>query len=344
MNLIGLDIGTTTIGGVLYSLKEKKTIKTLVRDNCFTDSAPGEYTQDPLVILESVKAILDELIDFSFDTVGGCSLSAQMHGILYVDGMGRPISPFYTWQNQRGRKLHDGQSLESFLSDKLGYSVHTGYGIVTHYSLMQDDGVPVSAVKFCNIGDFVCMHLAGETVPVTDITLGASLGIADISTGRLSESLKTLGLAEDDRIPRIVSSTEKLGEYRGIPVIQPLGDNQASFLGSVREKENSLLLNYGTAGQISFFRNTFASYAGFETRPLGNEGFLYAAFSLCGGKSYMVLADFFKSASRLFSPSEGENVLKVMDSLELDFSEDGIECLPLFLGERGGAGGVCLLP
>jgi len=338
MNLIGLDIGTTTMGGVLYSPDEGKTLKTLVRENKFLASAPGEYLQDPRAILGTVRGITDELIDASPDRIGGISLSAQMHGILYVDREGEPVSPYYTWQNRRGLAREGDETLAQETSRRLGYPVHTGYGIVTHRSLSRGGEIPGGAVKFCNIGDYVCMALAGGRAPVTDITLGASLGIADIRSGTLSESLVNLELSDLEFIPEIVPSTRKLGTYRGIPVIQPIGDNQASFMGSVKERDKSLLLNYGTAGQISFYKEEFASYPHFETRPLGNEGFLYAAFSLCGGKSYAILGDFFTSVARLFSPEVTASPFKIMDSLDLDFSADGMACLPLFLGERGREG------
>ncbi len=340
MNLIGLDIGTTTVCGVLYSLEENRTVMTLVRDNGFTDGPEGEYLQDPDKIYTDIKSILDELIDAAVGSVGALSLSAQMHGILYTDSEGRAVTPFYTWQNQRGHRLEEGRPLENFLTETLGYPVYSGYGFVTHYSLHHEGKIPASALRFCNIGDYVCMRLAGKTLPVTDLTLGAGMGIADIRTGKRPESLKETGLGDDERIPELVSSTEVLGEYRGIPVVQPIGDNQASFLGSVKDKSSSLLINYGTAGQISFHRDSYADYPGFETRALGNEGYIHAAFSLCGGKSYMVMARFLKETALLFGAPEDSSPLKIMDAMDLDFSEgpengQQIESLPLFLGERG---------
>ncbi|MBN2628255.1 MAG: hypothetical protein JXA95_16445, partial [Spirochaetales bacterium] len=330
MNLIGLDIGTTTIGGVLYSLKERKTLRTEVRENRFLRENPEEYLQDPAAIEGQVRAILDELIEDSVDEIGGISLSAQMHGILYVDREGRPVTSYYTWQNQRGLAPAGETTLEKEVSHALGYPVFSGYGIVTHTSLEREGLIPREAAKFCNIGDYVMMRLAGNREPVTDITLGASMGIVSLQTGTLPENREIF--------PRIVSSTEQLGTYRGIPLIQPIGDNQASFLGSVKNRENSLLLNYGTAGQISFAGKEYASYPHFETRPLGNEGYLFAAFSLCGGKSYSLMADFFAAAVRLFSHGESRNPFAVMDGMDLDFSEKEIDCLPLFLGERDGEG------
>ncbi len=335
MNMIGLDIGTTTICGVLYSMEEKKAVKTVVKENCFLPSIPAEYIQDPAEILKAIYQITDELIEASENTIGGISISSQMHGILYVDIEGNPVTPLYTWQNPRGLKVVDGRTIAATVSEKLGYPVYTGYGIVTHYALEKSGQLPDSAEIFCNIGDFVGMRLAGRNTPVTDITLGASMGICDIEKGTLSESLSNLDLEHPDMIPAIVSSTEVLGNYRGIPVIQAIGDNQASYLGSVKKKNTTLLLNYGTSGQISLFQEAYHTYPRFETRPLGNEGYIYVAFSLCGGKSYKVLSDFFTAAASMFSDGKTKNAMKIMDEMEIDFSDEEIECLPLFLGERG---------
>jgi sedoheptulokinase len=258
-----------------------------------------------------------------------------MHGILYVDKYGQEVSPYYTWQNPRGYKKTGDESLEYSLSEMLGYPVYTGYGIVTHYSLYKEKNIPASARVVCNIGDYVCMNLSGASVPFTDITLGNSMGICNIKSGQKSKSLDLLGSECSGYFPEIVPTTKLLGEYRGIPVIQALGDNQASFLGSVRDKERSVLLNYGTAGQISFYSKRYENYSGFETRPLCNEGFIHAAFSLCGGNSYKILAHFFKETTSLFSLGTISDTIKIMDEMVLDFSNETIDCMPLFFGQRG---------
>ena len=337
MNLIGLDIGTTSICGVLYSTDRRKTLKVATQNNEFISSSIGEYQQNPNQILAKIKSILDELIDFSKDNISGISLSSQMHGILYVDRDGEAVTPFFTWQNQRGLKKTGEDKLETILSKKLNHPVYSGYGIVTHYSLYLEDSIPLSAQYFCNIGDFVCMNLVGNKIPITDITIANSMGICEVKTGKVLDSLKVL---KDDclkYLPEITSSTKVLGTYKNIPVIQPIGDNQASFLGSVKEKDKSLLLNYGTAGQISFFTKQYEEYSGFETRPLGNdEGYIHAAFSLCGGNSYKILSRFFESVIySLTSDENNYNLIKKMDELDLDFSTQEINCMPYFLGKRG---------
>jgi sedoheptulokinase len=339
MNLIGLDIGTTSICGVLYSKGKKKSLKVTTRNNVFISSLSGEYQQSPEEIFAKVKAILDELIEFSNEAISGISLSSQMHGILYVNKEGKAVSPFFTWQNQRGLKELGNIKLESLLTQMLKYQVYSGYGIVTHYSLFKEDSIPSSAKYFCNIGDYVCMRLSGNKIPLTDITLAHSMGICDLKTGKRAEGLEILGENCLKYLPEISSSITILGTYNSISVVQALGDNQASFLGSVKEKDKSLLLNYGTAGQISVFNKSNEIYTGFETRPLGyNEGYIHAAFSLCGGNSYKILASFYENLVSLAVADKNVNFMKIMDEMDLNFSKDNIKCMPYFLGQRGKIG------
>lgn len=338
MNLIGLDIGTTTICGVLYSRNTSEILKVSNLNNAFITSLKGEYQQDPQAILQKVKTILDDLIEFSTAAIAGISLSSQMHGILYVDKDGQAVSSYYTWQNQRGLKTTGGISLEHELSSLLGQQVYTGYGIVTHYSLFREGTIPPSARYICNIGDYVCMKLTGGSIPVTDITLGSSMGICSLETGTKTKELEAIGTTFNSYLPEMVSTTTLLGNYSHIPVIQPLGDNQASFLGSVKDRDKSILLNYGTAGQISFFSEERETHSGLEMRPLGNEGYIHVAFSLCGGKSYALLARFFEETVSLFTPNQQVDPMRVMDEMSIDCTEESIDCMPLFLGKRDGKG------
>ena len=338
MKLVALYIGTTTICVFLYSRKTNEILKIRTLNNSLITCPEGEYQQDAQAIFQKVKTILDNLIESSVDVIEGISLSSQMHGILYVDAEGQAVSPFYTLQNQRGLNKTRGISLENELSEKLGYQVYSGYGIVTHYSLFLEKVIPASARYLCNIGDYVCMRLSGGSVPVTDITLGSSMGICNLETGKISRALDDFGTKFNSYLPEIVPTTTILGNYGNIPVIHPLGDNQASFLGSVKERDTSILLNYGTSGQISFYCEKSEKFSGFEMRPLGNEGYIHVAFSLCGGNSYKLLARFFEETISLFTSNQQVTPIRVMDEMDIDLFQETIECMPLFFGSREGKG------
>lgn len=86
-----------------------------------------------------------------------------------------------------------------------------------------------------------------------------------------------------------------MGEYRGCLVSVAIGDNQASFLGSVHDMENSVLVNIGTGGQISVLSDHCFTTENIEARPLMKGRYLLAGSSLCGGRAYATLEKFFQT-------------------------------------------------
>lgn len=86
-----------------------------------------------------------------------------------------------------------------------------------------------------------------------------------------------------------------IGTCRGIPVSVAIGDNQASFLGSVENASDSILVNMGTGGQISVLSDTYFTAKGIEARPFAAGHYLLVGSSLCGGRAYALLEGFFRS-------------------------------------------------
>ncbi len=134
MKLIGLDIGTTTICGLVLDSGSGEILSVVTRPN--TSGIPGkaawEALQDPSAILRIVRELVEGFLD-RFNDVSAIGVAGQMHGILYVDKAGRECSPLYTWQDGRGDLLErDGPSTAARLSAALGSRVSTGMGIVTH--------------------------------------------------------------------------------------------------------------------------------------------------------------------------------------------------------------------
>lgn len=160
-------------------------------------------------------------------------LSGQMHGILYLDSAGTPVSPLYTWQDGRGDLPYDkDHNWASHLSQITGHSLATGYGLVTHYYNLQHHLVPDDASVLCTIHDYLAMKLAGRTSPVMEATTAASLGLYDVHRRCFDfDALKKAGI--DPAILPAPATVPCLGTGElGIPVYAALGDNQASFLGA----------------------------------------------------------------------------------------------------------------
>jgi len=313
MRLAGLDIGTTTLCGLLLEADTGDILSVATEPNAFglPGTAPWEALQDPDAIFDAAARILDGLLAShghmgGGGRIGGIGVAGQMHGILYVDGDGRAVSPLFTWQDGRGDQELEGTTYAGMLSEALGRPVGTGMGFVTHYYNVKNGLVPRGAACLCTIADYVAMRLAHAQAPVMDATNAASLGCIDLR--RLEFRRDAMSALDIDGaiFPRVSTYCPALGEARnGTPVFAALGDNQASFLGSVRDMRGSLLCNIGTGSQISLFSDDCLDVPGIDTRPFPLGGYIGVGAALCGGRAYSLLHDFFQRTLRLFSGGSG---------------------------------------
>lgn len=337
MKAIGIDIGTTTISGVVFDDSQERVLKALtVQNGSFIRTEhEWERIQDVEIIIEKAKNVLDELLKLYPDT-GTIGLTGQMHGILYVDDGGKCCSPLYTWQDQRGNLPEfEGLSLAQWVSQKSGVQVFTGYGTITHLYQQRKGQVPKKAVSFCTVPDYLGMVITGRKEPLLHISMAASLGFFD---GRkkefLKEKLEGLGM-DTDMLPEVTDTFSVIGAYQGRPVTVAIGDNQASFLGAVGVRENTVLLNVGTGGQVSVVSDRFIEAEGIEARPLSADKYLLVGSSLCGGRAYAILENFFRS----YGTAAGIEDVPQYDIMEKLAGkgmklQDGMEVTTTFNGTR----------
>jgi sugar (pentulose or hexulose) kinase len=122
----------------------------------------------------------------------------------------------------------------------------------------------------------------------------------------------------------------------GIAVCVGLGDNQASFFGSVSDPDNAILVNVGTGGQVAAYSRQFLYAAGLETRPFPG-GYLLVSAGLCGGRAYALLERFFRQLAEFRGEGgPAKEVFEMMNRLAADIPRgaNGLRCLPLFTGTR----------
>jgi len=127
----------------------------------------------------------------------------------------------------------------------------------------------------------------------------------------------------------------------GTAVLAPLGDNQASFLGSIRDLERSALLNVGTGGQINLFsRQVVPLQSPLDARPFPGGGFLLVGASLCAGKAYALLEELFAGVLESFGAGRPEAPLfDRMNRLAREAGEEpALEVDTRFQGTRGDPG------
>lgn len=253
MKAIGLDIGTTTVCGVLVDAMTGELLdaKTLTNDSVIESVHTYERTQDADKILVKCKNILEEYLSEQEDIVS-IGVTGQMHGIVYVDENGVAVSPLYTWQDGRGdlccpdiqndiqKKLTvaDSETVENIdngnkvadnaevaelgngaityaaeLSQLTGYHMASGFGLTTNYYNTKHGLVPEEAKSFCTIPDYVAMSLAGEKRPKMHQTMAASLGLYNMEAGDFDRTSVEKAGMNPELLPEVATTSTICGAY-----------------------------------------------------------------------------------------------------------------------------------
>lgn len=275
MKAVGIDIGTTSICAVLIDCNSGEVIKseTLASNAFIQTSNTWEKIQDAEKIIRIAKGLLDNFITTDTVSIG---ITGQMHGIVYFDESARIVSPLYTWQDARASLPFENTTYAGFLG------TYAGYGMATDFYNRKNNLRAKNAVGFCTIHDYFAMSLCARKTPFIHSSDAASLGLFDV----LKNSFTC------DYFGDTTSTLDVVGEYKSIPVSVAIGDNQASFAGSVAE-ENAVLVNVGTGSQISIASDIFVKSQMFETRPYFENKYLYVGAALCGGRALSILERFF---------------------------------------------------
>ena len=297
MNAVGIDIGTTSICGILLDINTGDIINSFTESsNAFIDTECGwEKIQSVDKIISLAEKILDKLIDENTKVIG---VTGQMHGILYTDKDGNAISPLYTWQDKRGDLPYKGTTYAKYLGS------FSGYGNVTDFYNRENNLRPEKAISHCTIHDYFVMKLCGLKKPLMHSSDAASLGCYDIKENKFSYACEA-DITTDYRIA---------GKYRGIPVSVAIGDNQASIFSTLAD-ENDVLLNIGTGSQVSVISDEAICGEDIEIRPYFEKKYLVVGAALCGGRAYSLLKNFYAETLGYLEEVNDDKVYEIMNKM-----------------------------
>ena len=358
-SIVGIDIGTTKVAVVVIDPLKQKILRTVSQD---TRSAVA--LKDPALkeqAVEKIEHTLKQCIHKAFNGlscgVASLGITGQMHGIIGIDSGGRARTNCVTWQDARGLlRDEEGRSLLDEMKQRAGARpIAPGYGIVTLYWWVKEKTARRFS-RIVTIPDYFGMRITGRKTPAIDHTMAESLGCFDIFSGRFDTGyISALGIPEDF-FPEVFAPTTVSGTVKeknpfgipggeGIPVALSIGDNQASYLGSVKEFSHTIVVNVGTASQVTYARDEDswrrgvpAHVDGYDVtlRPFVEGRAIVAGSSLAGGVSYRALRDFFARAGKdLFGIDPPEDFWDRMNSLALRAdSDERLTVVPLFSGKR----------
>ncbi len=332
----GIDIGTTHISALLMDREGKMLISSSSYANRRIRSThPLMYEQDPNEIERIVREIISDFPEKPESIV----ITGQVHGITYYDSQNSAISPHATWLDKRSEIEIDGKSIGEHFLHRTGRALPAGYGFITHYANTLLDTIPEEAVGFTGILEYITGRLIGTPLTLSDPSCLGTMGGFDPVTKRFDERMISEVLRNGISTPLESCASFSIAGYtdEGVPVLFPVGDNQAGFFGLVKEGAGSTLLSIGTSGQISYLSDSTEVSEGMELRNLLDAGYIHVGATLTSGKAYENLKSFFESVYEGLTGEgiSGEEVFTRMKrAADEDASPEAMSCSPLFAGTR----------
>lgn len=316
--ILALDIGTSKVCVLAYDSRKRRVLESqaISNDADIASKYPGGHEQDPdRMASAAIRALrsVTTALGTSARRVVGIGITGQMHGVLLArEHPLRALTPLITWRDQRtldgenGGSLCRAQSLMHAADARVaGCELRAGYGGATLYWLAAHRRLPQRATAL-TIADYVAAKLTGT------IAMGAGMAA---SFGLFDLRRKTWNYAAGDRLgipraafPQIKREDRPLGLVSAdmaarlrvpaqTPVCLSIGDNQASAIGTVGFRQDTVVMNLGTGGQISVPMVSYCRVPGLETRPMPFGGYLLVGASLCGGWAWAYFGQFMRETA-----------------------------------------------
>ncbi|MCA9033699.1 MAG: hypothetical protein KDA91_01155 [Planctomycetaceae bacterium] len=361
--ILGLDIGTTSISGVLISEAGELLSSETVTHHAAVEGQPADVSeQSPIAIMNAAVETLRRLAGTAGShQIVGIGLTGQMHSTVLLDSHLNTIGNVITWQDRRSlRPEPSGNTLLSQLQANAttaamvntGCRLSAGYLGTTLYALKELGQWPVETAKVSFVADWMVSQLTGQP-PVTDRSHAASSGLFDLVEDRWSPSLLIAANIKGDLLPEVRDSgvavgilndalAARTGLPAGIPVCNAIGDNQASVLSCLPDDPQTLLINIGTGGQIVWRSENFLRLDVLDTRYLpadtsaGAGRFMMVGAGLCGGDSLAWVNRTIRKWLNAFGYEWTDE--QIWDSLHEQMkaipTNNGLTCTPFFRGTR----------
>lgn len=315
MNVIGLDLGTTTVSGVTLNSNtgEQLDAITVTGDAYIGTTESWRQEQDP----QKIYNICERIVQYLVERVPGVEcigMTGQMHGIVYLNEFGELLGPLCTWEDGRGNlSCRNGITYAGQLSHITGWEMATGYGLTTHYFNLLNHIVPVKARYISTIVDYVAMRLCGLKCPVIHPSNAAGLGLFDVDSYQFdTAALEAAGIYAS-LLPEVVTEERLIGHTKGgISVAIPIGDNQAGVLGAL-QSQNDAVLSIGTSSQISALCDTVCAQSELAYRPFIDKQYIMLGSGLCGGSAFRLLNDLFREVAGFSQNVSSEEIFARME-------------------------------
>ncbi len=229
MNLMGIDVGTTSVKTAVFDSK----LKMLCSSNVdYTVEAHGDTVEfDGEKYWEIVKCELDKL-DIKVDAL---AIDTQCETLILCDENGEPIRKAIVWLDNRA--VAEAEEIEAYFGRKRVYEV-TGQPEITAtwpackllWVKRNEPEVWARVKKVFLLEDYLLFKLTGRFV--TEKTLQSSTIYFDINNSCWwDEMLQFIGV-DRSMLPALCDSGVEIGDYNGIKIVTGAMDQVSGAIGA----------------------------------------------------------------------------------------------------------------
>jgi len=268
-----------------------------------------------------------------------------MHGVLLWNSE-TDTAPLATWQDQRST----AEELIRFRHRTTDISLQHGFGAVTLMWLAEHQPEILKQYRHAStIHDFIAACLC-KSAPITDPSDAASWGIFELRKLSWDDAALARSEVPASLFPRVLPMGTVLGPLKhqraiscglpvGIPVLNAVGDNQASLFATIEHSSNDVALSVATGGQLSVVLSSLPRGnlpSGIDIRPYIDGKYIAVAASLCGGKSFAWIRETIRNwcADLGVTPPEDAVLYKRLNDLGLEHLDSPLAATTSFIGER----------
>lgn len=255
MNILVLDIGTSSMRGVLYDEDGHTVFTHQVK---YSVHSTGKNVEQSPTDWENALVEICRMAVRRGYPIGALSMTSQRSSVIPVDRDGIPLRNAIMWQDTRNAEI-----VESLAPYAERITALTGARLNTVFSgtkmtwfRRNEPEKYDQTYKLCTIADYLTFLITGEFV--TDETYGSRSLLMGIRSRKWEPELLETFEVEQEKLCRIVAPgsvsgtvTREFAEKTGIPADVPLisagGDQQCGALGQGIFSDGALAVTFGTS-------------------------------------------------------------------------------------------------
>src|SRR5438309_3771150 len=244
MTILALDQGTTSSRAIVFNAAGE-VVASAQRELRQIYPQPGWVEHDPREIVASQLAVAKEVS--ANRKIAAIGITNQRETtILWDRRTGEPIANAIVWQDRRTASMCDElREYEPLFRERTGLVLDPYFSATKIRWLL--DHIGGRNLAFGTVDSWLIWKLTGGRVHVTDATNASRTLLFDIHRGDWDDELLRILKIPREILPRVVSSSEVVGETAdGIPIAGIAGDQQAALFGQRCTSPGMAKNTYGT--------------------------------------------------------------------------------------------------